>query len=133
MQDVRGEKVAVIPVMAVDGVLDWWIKGGNVDQLVYEDFLWACVVCACQCYAQDCNLTPPITQMPHIRPWPEPHSVVVLDGASFHKMRRFARAVRRLGGHVLFLPPHCPFDNPVRLPALSPSCWTELTRRHCAP
>lgn len=48
---MRGEKVAVIPVMSCNRVLDWWIQTGNVDNKVYERFLWACVVrlprCGC--------------------------------------------------------------------------------------
>jgi hypothetical protein len=91
--DARGQKVAAIPVMSLAGVLDWYITTESVTSELYEEFFHQCV-------------------LPHVQPFPGPHSVVVLDQASTHMRQRLRRAVERLGGHVLFLAPHCPMDNP---------------------
>ena len=107
--DCRGEKVGVIPVMCVGGVLDWFITTESITSELYEHFFMQCVV-------------------PHIQPFPQQNSVCVFDGASTHMNRRLRRAVERMGGHVLHLAAHCPFDNPVRPTEVQASAVV-LTRR----
>lgn len=51
----------------------------------------------------------------HVRPFPQPRSIVLLDNASPHRCPEFVDAVNRRGGMVLFTPPYCwdltPLDN----------------------
>ena len=42
-----------------------------------------------------------------------PGDVVILDNLSSHKNRAIRRAIRRVGAHLLFLPPYSPDLNPI--------------------
>ena len=44
-------------------------------------------------------------QLPQMRPYPEKHSVIVLDNAQIHRNADWIDMVKNAGGHVEFLPP----------------------------
>ena len=50
-----------------------------------------------------------------MRPYPEKHSVIVLDNAQIHRNADWIDMVKNAGGHVEFLPPYSPDFNPIKL------------------
>jgi len=54
--------------------------------------------------------------LPHLTPWnpasPTANSVVVMDNCSIHDAAAVA-AVRATGALCIFLPPYCPYLNPI--------------------
>jgi|SRR6185295_18070645 transposase len=50
-----------------------------------------------------------------MRPYPEKHSVIVLDNARIHHNAEWIDMVEIAGGHVKFLPPYSPDFNPIEL------------------
>jgi transposase len=50
-----------------------------------------------------------------MRPYPEKHSVIVLDNARIHHNSDWIDMVKCAGGHVEFLPPYSPDFNPIEL------------------
>lgn len=52
-------------------------------------------------------------QLPHLNPFPAPHSVVVLDNCQIHKNNEFVRLIESVGAVVEYLPPYSPQYNPV--------------------
>ena len=53
--------------------------------------------------------------LPLMNPYPGPNSVLVLDGASYHKSAAFRRIMNRYGIKLIFLPPYSPYLNPIEL------------------
>ena len=53
--------------------------------------------------------------LPLMSPFPGPNSVLVLDGASYHKSAAFKRIMNRYGIKIIFLPPYAPYLNPIEL------------------
>ena len=49
----------------------------------------------------------------HCRPYPEPHSVLIMDNASFHHSERIEKMCRDAGVILLYLPPYSPDLNPI--------------------
>jgi hypothetical protein len=54
-----------------------------------------------------------VSVFPHMRPFPEPHSVLVLDNCPIHKQARIVDRVSEIGGIVIFLEPYDPDSMPV--------------------
>ena len=50
-----------------------------------------------------------------MNPFPGPNSVLVLDGASYHKSATLKRIANRYGIKIIFLPPYSPYLNPIEL------------------
>lgn len=48
-------------------------------------------------------------------PYPERHSVIVLDNARIHHNSDWIDMVKSVGGYVEFLPPYSPDFNPIEL------------------
>lgn len=57
------------------------------------------------------------TLIPHIRPFPEPCSILVLDNCRIHHTyeQQLREVVEAQGGKLLFLAPHTPIDNPIEI------------------
>ncbi|KAK9818755.1 hypothetical protein WJX74_009531 [Apatococcus lobatus] len=91
---VRKQRFTVTPVMSCEGVLDWQIIEGPAS---VEDML---------VFAEECLV-------PHLRPYPEPCSVVVLDNCQIHKDEEFKQLITDAGAIVMFLPPYSPDFNPI--------------------
>jgi transposase len=49
----------------------------------------------------------------HVRQYPGPHSVWILDGASIHRDPEIVHYLRSIGVVPTFLPAYCPFFNPI--------------------
>jgi transposase len=49
----------------------------------------------------------------HCRPYPEPHSVLIMDNASFHHSDRILQMCRDAGVILLYLPPYSLDLNPI--------------------
>jgi hypothetical protein len=62
-------------------------------------------------------------QVPHLNPFPQPNSVVVLDNCITHHNSEFLRLISDTGAIVLYLPPYSPEYNPV-------GAWAALLRYH---
>lgn len=91
----------MIPVMSVHGVIDWKVlrakrnsdpRGTNTNQ--FKRFVRQCLV-------------------PHLRPYPQPHYVIVMDRASIHFRPDVIELIERTGARVMPLAPYCPWDNAV--------------------
>jgi hypothetical protein len=52
-------------------------------------------------------------QLPKMNPWPQPHSVLIMDNASIHKSDALRLAVEAAGCLLVFLPPYSPDFNPI--------------------
>lgn len=56
------------------------------------------------------------TLIPHLNPYPQDHSVVILDNCpGLHHQLEFVRMVRDVGARVAFLEPYDPEHNPIEL------------------
>jgi transposase len=67
--------------------------------------------------------------VPHLRPYPEDNSVLVIDNCTVHKndLAALVAMVEAVGAKVRFLAPYCPIDNPIECAFSSfKACW----RRH---
>ncbi len=51
--------------------------------------------------------------IPHLQPFPNPHSVVIMDNASIHHVEEAVKAIEDVGAVVHFLPPYSPDLNPI--------------------
>lgn len=49
----------------------------------------------------------------HTNPFPQPHSIIVLDNASIHKYEPFLELCRLFDVRILYLPPYSPHLNPI--------------------
>jgi len=47
--------------------------------------------------------------VPQLRPWPQEHSVVVMDRASIHFRADIIELIERRGARVFACAPHCPW------------------------
>ena len=54
-------------------------------------------------------------QVPHLRPFPQPYSVLVLDNCATHHTAAFTGMIEATGALTVFLPPYSPELNPVRM------------------
>ena len=97
---VGGKRHTMIPVMSIHGVLDWTVlrarrnsdpRGTNTGQ--FKRFVRRCI-------------------LPHLQPYPMPHSVVVMDRASIHFRPDVIELIERRGARVFPTAPYCPWDNP---------------------
>jgi hypothetical protein len=66
--------------------------------------------------------------VPQLRPYPQPHSVVVMDRASIHFRPDIIELIERRGARVFACAPHCPW---VGLHPLSHSGVTRITQDYC--
>jgi transposase len=67
--------------------------------------------------------------VPHLRPYPEDNSVLVIDNCTVHKndLAVLVAMVEAEGAKIRFLAPYCPINNPIECAFSSfKACW----RRH---
>lgn len=53
--------------------------------------------------------------IPLMNPYPLPRSILILDNAKIHYYQELIDAVHNVGGVIIFLPPYCPYLNPIEL------------------
>jgi transposase len=69
--------------------------------------------------------------IPHLRPYPENNSILILDNCGIHHTHaaELRDMVEAVGAKLLFLAPYCPIDNPIEMGFNSfKACW----KRHGA-
>jgi len=111
---VSGKRWNIFAVFTSRGFLAWRIMDRNGTTEEYETFVYECV-------------------LPHVRPFPERHSVLLLDNAAIHHGPQVSEWFEELGGHVRLcgvraltspcsLPPQPPAPPPQvqKLPPYSP-------------
>ena len=67
--------------------------------------------------------------MPHLRPYPQENSVVVIDNCRIHNIEMLKELVEGVGAIVEFLPPYSPDFNPIELVFGQAKKW--LKRHAC--
>jgi transposase len=109
----RDSRYHILPAYTQDGVLFSQVFQGTTDSVVYEDFIEQL--------------------LHHCRPYPEPHSVLVIDNASFHYSDRIKEMCRNAGVILVYLPPYSPDLNPIEffaeLKAFIKKQWHEYEKK----
>lgn len=59
------------------------------------------------------DISVPRGQVPHLQPFPAPHSLLVLDNCSTYHNAAFLQLIENTGAKILFLPPYSPELIPV--------------------
>ena len=91
---VRGPRWSLLPVMSVNGVLDYKIYPGSIDATAFLDFVHTILI-------------------PSLAAVEAP--VVVLDNCRIHHIPAVREALEAEGIDMLFLPPYSPELNPIEL------------------
>ena len=89
----RGQRYHILPAYTHNGVLFSRIYQGTTDRAVFERFLEHL--------------------LPRCGRFPERHSVLVMDNASFHHGDRIQQMCDESGVKLLYLPPYSPDLNPI--------------------
>jgi transposase len=89
----RGQRFQILPAYSQDGVLLARVFQGPTNSDVFEDFIEQL--------------------LPHCGRWPQPHSVLVMDNASFHYTERIKQLCTNAGVKLVYLPPYSPDLNPI--------------------
>lgn len=114
---VPGKRHNVIPLMSIFGVVGNKVlrakrnvdpRGTNTKQ--FKRFVRQVVV-------------------PHLRPYPQAHSVVVMDRASIHFHPDIIELIERRGARVFGLAPYCPWDNPTEYLHAFIKAWLKRQQR----
>jgi transposase len=66
--------------------------------------------------------------LPWMNRWPLPHSVLVVDNASIHKVAGIRELVEERGMRLLYLPAYSPDLNPIELAFSTIKAWLRLNR-----
>ena len=104
----RGQRYHILPAYTSDGVLYSEVFKGSTDATFFEGFIGRL--------------------LPRCGRWPEEHSVIVMDNASFHHSRRVREMCNEAGVKVIPLPPYSPHLNLIeeffaKLKALIKRSW----------
>jgi hypothetical protein len=106
----RGKHISILALYGINGFIDFdYVEGGYTA----DDFLSAVQFMI----------------VPHLRPYPEDNSVLVIDNCTVHKndLAALVAMVEAVGAKVRFLALYCPIDNPIECAFSSlKACW----RRH---
>lgn len=106
----RGKHISILALYSNEGFVNFNFKEGGYSA---EDFMDAVKFMI----------------IPHLQPYPQDNSILVLDNCQIH--HTFGEALREMveaaGAKLLFLAPYCPIDNPIECAFSSfKACW----RRH---
>lgn len=66
--------------------------------------------------------------LPRMNRWPMPHSVLVVDNASIHKVAGIRELVEGHGSCLIYLPSYSPDLNPIELTFSSIKAWLHANR-----
>ena len=91
---IRGRHVSAISALSMNGMLDFRLVCGSVDASAFREFVEKCL-------------------LRHLMPFPNVHSVVVLDNAAIHHAGDSVELIESMGALVIFLPPYSPDLNAV--------------------
>ena len=93
---LRGRRISVLGVFSYTGFIDHhWVDGGYSGEQFIDAVQYHVI--------------------PHLQPWPQPNSILVLDNCPMHySYEGLLRAmVHRRGALLLFLAPYCFIDSPI--------------------
>ncbi|KAE8211057.1 hypothetical protein CF319_g9366 [Tilletia indica] len=91
----RGTRLSCIAGLTSEGLIAPWTVRGAFNEDLFHTYLL-------------------LELLPQMQPYPEPHSVLVLDNASIHHSDRIRRLVEDdFGCRLEFLPPYSPDFNPI--------------------
>ncbi|SJL02942.1 uncharacterized protein ARMOST_06283 [Armillaria ostoyae] len=92
---MRGQRVSILPVLTIDGIIVHDIIPGSVTSLHFSEFLWECVI--------------PLTN-----PYPGPRSILLLDNCNIHCAEEIRALVEDDAQcKLVFLLPYSPDYNPI--------------------
>ncbi|SJL09547.1 uncharacterized protein ARMOST_12927 [Armillaria ostoyae] len=92
---VRGQRVSILPVLTIDGIIVHDIIPGSVTSLRFLEFLRECVI--------------PLTN-----PYPGPRSILLLNNCNIHRAKEIHALVEDDAQcKLVFLPPYSPDYNPI--------------------
>ena len=93
---IRGERISVIGIMTLNGILDLHIVRGGVNGDEFVEFVDKCL-------------------LPVLMPYNgvNPNSIVILDNCSIHHVEPVKRLINGVGAMVHYLPPYSPDYNPI--------------------
>lgn len=66
--------------------------------------------------------------LPRMNRWPLPHSVLIVDNASIHKVEGIRELVEGHGARLIYLPSYSPDLNPIELAFSSIKAWLRANR-----
>ncbi|OWZ00683.1 hypothetical protein PHMEG_00028077 [Phytophthora megakarya] len=95
--DERNSRFSVLASIGVNEVIDYFNTDGTFDRVEFTE--------CCQTFVHSLN--------GHVRQYPGPNSVWILDGAAIHRHPEIVHYLRSVGVVVIFLPAYCPFFNPI--------------------
>ena len=95
---VRGERVSVLAIISVNGLLDVKVVRGTTNGDTFYDFIQE-------------NLLPNLM----LFNGENPHSVVIMDNCSIHHIDEIVPMIQEVGALVHFLPPYSPDFMPIEL------------------
>lgn len=118
---LRGKRYSLVTVLSSFGMLDWYICEGSVDHVRFLDFILRCVVCKrsgalLPPLPADVRRAHPRAQVPIMQPFPNPHSVLVMDNFTTHWGTQVLEAVEEAGGVVHHTPPYSCDMSPIEPP-----------------
>ena len=90
---VRGERLSVIGIMTINGILDFHVVHGTSDgDSFLENYLLPCLM--------PFNGT-------------NPNSIVILDNCAIHHIEPVTNLINSVGAMIHYLPPYSPDYNPI--------------------
>ena len=104
----RGAKYSLLPALSLDGILHLEVVENAVTGADFRRFVERL--------------------LPLMNKWPLPHSVLVVDNASIHKVAGIRELVEEHGMRLVFLPSYSPDLNPIELAFSSIKAWLRANR-----
>lgn len=109
---VRGDRYSLCAAMTIDGYLATRVIEGSFDAQEFYGFVLEDVV-----FLSYCNICLAFqdlfNQLPHMNPYPEERSVLVLDNCRIHHNQDLVDLVESAGCVILYLPPYSPDLTPI--------------------
>lgn len=94
LPQTRGKRVSALAAFNHKGFLAWGYTPDTFTRHTFHEVFVSCI-------------------LPHLKPWPLPNSIIIVDNAKIHMYQEFIDAVQSRGAIVIFLPPFCPHFNPI--------------------
>jgi transposase len=104
----RGTKYSLLPAISLDGILHLEVVENAITGDDFRRFIQGL--------------------LPRMNAWPLPHSVLVVDNASIHKVAGIKELVEETSARLIYLPAYSPDFNPIELAFSSIKAWLRLNR-----
>jgi len=105
----RSEQWSILPALSLKGYIDHIIFQGAFISELFKAFIEHKV-------------------LPNCTPYPGPRSIIILDNASIHKLKRLQELCDQVGIILKFLPPYLPDLNPIKATFKDLKAW--IKRNH---